>query len=96
MFAELPLTITLGNACVSYEFSKVFRSIVWTSKFSVYLNAHHKLSRKGLCMKPGSKKEVCNIINLYTIKKFGILLLYIYEGNCVSKMFVYLNLLPKT
>ena len=78
------LTITLENACVSYIFSNVLRYIVWTLKFSGCLNDRHKLSRKRLCMKSGSKKEFCNIVILYIIRKFGILLLYIYEGKCIS------------
>ena len=47
-------------------------------------------------MTSGRKKEFYNSVILFIIRKFGILLWSIYEGNCVSKMFVYLNLLPKT
>ena len=72
------------------------RTNVWTWKFSGCINVHPKCSRKRLFMISGSKKEFYNIVILYIIRKFGILLLYIYEGNCVSKMFVYSNLLPKT
>ena len=37
----------------------------------------------------GKQEGICNIVILYILRKFGILLLYIYEGNCVSKMFLY-------
>ena len=35
------------------------------------------------------------ILLYYIIRKFGILLLYIFKGNCVSKMCICLNLLPE-
>ena len=73
-----------------------YRTIVWTSKFSGCINSGKKCSQKRFYLKPGSKKEFDNIGKLYIVRTIGILLLNRYEGQCVSKMFWYWNLLSKS
>ena len=60
---------------------------MWTLKFSGFINSGKRRSQKRFYLKQGSKKEFDNIGKLYIVRKFGILLLNRYEGQCVSKMF---------
>ena len=59
----------------------------FSCEFSGCINSGKRCSQKRFYLKPGSKKEFDNIGKFYIVRKFGILLLNRYEGQCVSKMF---------
>ena len=64
-----------------------YRTVVWTWNFSGCINSGKRCSQERFYLEPGSKKEFDNTGKVYIVRKFGILLLNRYEGQCVSKCF---------